>query len=212
MSTSDTAYDADLAPTLEVDDDDWDDAPITPRARLPRLTKLLVALVVAAAAFAGGVFAQRHWGLTSSSGNSTASARFSGAGGVTGQGSGRRFGGTGGTRGTGGGATGGLGGATIGQIAYLKGTTLYITDPSGNTVKVTVPKGTPVTESVSTGLMAVRPGDTVIIRGSQDKNGTVTARSVSVGGNTGAGFPGGATGFGGGSGSGRATGFGGSGG
>lgn len=198
MSTADTPYDPNLAPPLEADDDDWDDAPITPRSRAPRLTKLLVALVVAAAAFAGGVFAQRHWGTTSSGGSSTAAAGFSGT---------RRFGGgTGGTSGTGGGAAGGFAAATIGQIAYLKGTTLYVTDTSGNTVKVTVPKGTPVTKSVTTSLKGVRPGDTVVIRGSQGKNGTVSATSISVGGATGSGLFGGGSG-----GSGGASGFGGSG-
>ena len=87
-----------------------------------------------------------------------------------------------------------------------------------------MPKGTPVTKSVTTSLKGVRPGDTVVIRGTAGKNGTVTAQSVAVGGAGGGSFAGGAggfgrsgsgaaTGFGGGSsGSGAATGFGGSGG
>ena len=145
---------------------------------LPRLTKLLVALVVAAAAFAGGVFAQRHWGTTSSGGSCDGCGRFLRHGGASAAA-------TGGTSGTGGGAAGGFAAATIGQVAYLKGTTLYVTDTSGNTVKVTVPKGTPVTKSVTTSLKGVRPGDTVVIRGSQGKNGTVSATSISVGGATG---------------------------
>jgi hypothetical protein len=202
VSTSDTPYDPDpnLAPAHEADEDDWDDVPITPRARVPRPTKLLAVLVVAAVAFAGGVFSQRHWGSTSqggsAGGNSTAAARFSGAGGLARQGSARRIGGgfgagTGGTSGTGGGAAGGLADATIGQVAYLKGATLYVTDASGNIVKVSVAKGTPVTKSVSTGLKGVRPGDTVVIRGTRAGNGTVSARSVSVGGATGSGLFGG---------------------
>ena len=84
-----------------------------------------------------------------------------------------------------------------------------------------MPKGTPVTKSVTTTVKGVRPGDTVVVRGTKAKNGTVNAQSVSVGGATGAGIGGGApgtgdaTGFGQGggggsgtSGSGAATGFG----
>ena len=94
---------------------------------------------------------------------------------------------------------GGFANATIGQVAYLKGTTLFVTDTSGNIVKVTVPKGTPVTKSVTTGLRGVRPGDTVVIRGSQGASGTVTATSISVGGAiAGGAFGGGGALFGGG--------------
>jgi hypothetical protein len=196
VSSSDTPYDPDLAPTMELDEDDWDDAPITPRARIPRPTKLLAMLAVAVAAFAGGIFAQRHWGSSSSvgsQGGSSAAARLANAG-LTGQAATRRFGANGGT---GTGAGGGLADATIGQVSYLKGTTLYVTDTSGNIVKVTVPKGTPVTKSVSTGLTGVRPGDTVVIRGSQGKSGTVTATSVSVGGAGAGGGFGGSAAFGG---------------
>jgi hypothetical protein len=177
---------------------------------MARSTKLLLVLVVAAAAFAGGVFAQRDWGVTSSNGGSGATR----AGGRTGAAA-QRLGGFGG--GSGAARTGAAGrafggGATVGQVSYLKGTTLYVTDTSGNTVKVKVPKGTPVTKSVTAGIGSVRPGDTVVVRGSTAANGTVTAQSVSVGG---AGLTGGAGDFGGGGatgfgGSGSATGFGGS--
>jgi len=207
VSISDTTpYDPNLAQTLDAEDDAWDDAPIRPRARLSRVTKLLLVLAVGAAAFAGGVFAQRHWGVTSSNGSSGSGA---GAGAAA-----RRFAGLGGGSGAGRSASGGrgFGGATIGQVAYLNGTTLYVTDTSGNTVKVKVPKGTPVMKSVTAGIGSVRPGDTVVVRGSTAANGTVTAQSVSVGGT---GLTGGAGGFGGGGaagfgGSGSATEFGGS--
>ena len=195
MSSSDTPYDpklsAGMASSFEVEDDDWDEAPITPRVRVPRPTKLLLVLMVAAAAFAGGVFAQRHWGPAREAAllrpraprvaaPAAAPAARSGAG--------RR-----GSAAERGGSATGFGGATIGQVAYLKGTTLYITDTSGNTIKVIVPKGTPVTKSVSTGLNGVGPGDTVVVRGLPGPNGTATAQSVSVGA-AGAGFGGGAAG------------------
>jgi hypothetical protein len=208
VTSPDTPYDPNLGAGID-DETDWDDAPIVPRARMPRPTKLLLVVVLAAAAFAGGIFAQRHWGKSSGSGSggsaSSAASRFAGAG-AGGSGAGRRFGGA--ATGTTGGA-GAFGGATIGQVAYLRGSTLYVTTTDGNTVKVAVPRGTPVTKSVTTTVRAVRPGDTVVVRGSAGKGGTVSAQSVSIGG-AGGGFGGGATGFGGGGGG--ATGFGGGGG
>jgi hypothetical protein len=54
----------------------------------------------------------------------------------------------------------------------------------------------------------VHPGDTVVIRGATQKNGTVAASSISVGGAGAAFGSGGATGFG--NSNGGATGFGGS--
>jgi hypothetical protein len=201
VTSADTPYDPNLATGID-DDVDWDDAPIVPRARMPRPTKLLLVVVIAAAAFAGGIFAQRHWGKGSGSGGSTSAAasRFGDNRSVTG----RRFGGsTGASTGT----AGAFGGATIGQVAYLKGTTLYVTAADGNTVKVAVPRGTPVTKSVTATVRAVKPGDTVVVRGSTGKNGTVTAQSVSIG-DAGGGF-GGRSGFGGSGGSSGATGFGG---
>ena len=55
-----------------------------------------------------------------------------------------------------------------------------MTDTEGTTVKVKAPAGTTVTKTVSTSVHSVHPGDTVIVKGSKNKNGTVTASSVSV--------------------------------
>jgi hypothetical protein len=198
VTTSDTPYEPGLVTEPDVDDD-WDDAPITPRARAPRATKLLVVAAVTAAAFAGGVFAQRSWGA-GSGGSDTGTARGAGPAQLAGSGGNatRRFG------------NGAGGQATIGQVSYVKGSTLYVTSAGGGTVKVSVPKGTPVTTSVTSDIGAVHPGDTVVVRGTAGKNGTVRAQSVSVGGAggglfaggqgapTGFGNPGGARGFGGG--------------
>jgi hypothetical protein len=204
VTSPDTPYDPNLT-AGSVDETDWEDAPIVPRARMPWPTKLLLVVVLAAAAFAGGIFAQRHWGKTASSATgasaAAAASRFAGA---AGSGAVRRF--RGAATGTAAGADA-FGGATVGQVSYLRGNTLYVTTNGGNTVKVAVPKGTPVTTSVTTTVRAVRPGDTVVVRGSAGRGGTVTAQSVSIGG-AGGGFGGGGTGFGGG---GAATGFGGGG-
>ena len=213
MTTADTDF------ALSGDDDD--DAlelqalALRRRRRLPLLTALLAVGVVAAGAFIVGAEVQKHWGTSASSGGSgtaaTFASRFRGAGGTT---TGTT---TTGTRGGFGGGTFAGGGATIGTVTVIKGSTLYVTDTSGNTVKITTSPASTVSKTVSTNLQAVRPGDTVVVRGTQQKNGSITASSISVGtaGATGfgSGDSGGATGFGGSSSSrnGGATGFGGGG-
>ncbi|MFN8223925.1 MAG: hypothetical protein U0R50_11855 [Gaiellales bacterium] len=201
MSTHETTYRTTYDPDVnqvETPDDEWDDVPITPRARLSKVTKLLALLAVALAAFAGGIFAQRQWGAGASSG-----------GGLPGRATLPSFG-AGGTNATGeGAAAAGFGGLTIGEVEYIKGNTLYVTDTNGNTVKVAVPKGTRVSKSVTTNLRGVHPGDNVVVTGSKSSNGTVRATNVSIGGTGLGGAAGGAAGFGNGGG---ASGFGGSGG
>jgi hypothetical protein len=184
MSTDDTAP---IEPQLYQPDgeyDDWDDAPIMPRARTPWLTKLLTGALIAGVAFAGGVYAQKHWG--SSSGSSTrsgsgAAARFgSGTAASTGSGS-RRFG-SGGFGGFGGSFAAAQGGsATSGQVSYVKGSTLYVAQLTGSTVKVST-TGARVTRTSTVTPAAIRPGDTVVIVGTKRANGTVAARSITVGG------------------------------
>lgn len=94
------------------------------------------------------------------------------------------FPGAGGSSGSGGGfpSAGGLagGGVTIGEVSFASGDTLYVTSSEGNTVKVTAPAGTKVSRTVSTNVHSVHPGDTVIVRGSQSKNGSVSASSIAV--------------------------------
>ena len=97
-------------------------------------------------------------------------------------------------RGLFGGGAGGFAGAggagTFGTVSSISGDTLYITEATGNTVKVTLSSATKVTKNVSVGKKAVRPGDTVVVAGAKNSNGTVAATTVS---DTGAGA-GGATG------------------
>ncbi len=88
----------------------------------------------------------------------------------------------------------------------IKGSTLYVTDSSGNTVKVTMSPASTVTKTVSSNAKGILPGDTVVVRGTQQKNGSIAAQTISVG------SAGAASAFGGGgSSSGGATGFGGGG-
>lgn len=75
---------------------------------------------------------------------------------------------------------GGRGGATIGQVAYTSGHTLYVTDSEGNTIKVTTSAASTVTKTVKSDVKAIHPGETVIVTGSANANGAVKADSIRV--------------------------------
>jgi hypothetical protein len=200
MSTIDSSL---PVPADEPDDDvaaELEALAIRRRRKLPRVTLALAVALVGAGAFIGGAEAQKHLGSSSNSSSSgNAASSFA---------SRSRNGGFAITRG--GGSFAG-GGATIGTVTAIKGSTLYVTDTSGNTVKVSTSAASQVTKTVTGTVKDVHPGDTVVIRGATKKNGTIAASSVSLGGGAGAVFggSGGATGFG--NSNGGATGFGGNG-
>jgi hypothetical protein len=174
------------------------------RRKYPRVTLTLAVALVGAGMFVGGVEAQKHLG--SSSGSTSGAGAGGSAGGFS-----RRFGGG---AGSGSAAAGAGAGITFGTVSVIRGSTLYVTDAGGNTVKVAT-AGARVSKTVSTTAKAISPGDTVVVQGTAQKDGTVAATSISLGGSGfgGRGFGGGngaATGFGGGNGNnGGATGFGG---
>src|ERR1700722_11006136 len=128
-------------------------------------------------------FASRFASLRAAGGGSGASAGNSGtSAGVTGTGSGGRGarvfgGGGGGAGGTSG--TGGLG-ATVGQVAYVSGSTLYVTSAEGNTVKVKTSDASTVSKTVKSDVKSIHPGETVIVTGSASTNGAVQAESIRV--------------------------------
>ncbi|MGZ4356086.1 MAG: hypothetical protein ACXVRU_04680 [Gaiellaceae bacterium] len=153
------------------------------RKRLPALTIALVVLVAAAAAFVGGIEAQKHWGSKSSSANPFASALASASGRAqTGANGFPNF--SGGRAGFPSGF-GGAGGGTSGTVTLIKGSTLYVTDASGNTVLVHTSATSRVSKTVSTSVKTIHPGDTVTVVGSQAKDGSYTARQVTIGGSNG---------------------------
>jgi hypothetical protein len=150
------------------------------RKRLPALTLALVVLVAAAAAFIGGVEVQKHFGKSSATSSgipSSIAAAFAG-GSFPGAASG----------GSGAGSfPGGFGGgnATTGTVTLVKGSTLYVTNAAGNTVLVETSARSRVTKSVSGSVKTIHPGDSVTVVGSQNKDGSVTARQVTIGGGNG---------------------------
>ncbi|WUH92092.1 hypothetical protein OG900_19580 [Streptomyces sp. NBC_00433] len=184
-----------------------------PRRKLPWLTLLLSAGVVAAAAFAGGALVEKHHlndtasagnpfaGLTGGRGAAAAGAGASRFGGGTTAGTGTgRFGG-GATAGTGttAGAGGGAAGLTFGTVKLVDGSTIYVTDAQGDIVKVTTGASTKVTESKDGKVTDLKPGQTVTVRGSKGASGDVAATTVTEGATQPTGF-GGFGGFGGGAG------------
>jgi hypothetical protein len=86
------------------------------------------------------------------------------------------------------GAFPGGGGATIGQVSFVEGSTLYVTDTQGTTVKVTTSPASTVTKAVSSNVAAIHPGETVVISGSAGKDGVVSAESIRVGSVSGGGL------------------------
>jgi hypothetical protein len=146
------------------------------RKRLPMLTLVLIVLAAAAAAFIGGIEANKHWGKSSTSSSgipSAAAAAFAGRG----------FPGATSSRAGGGGFPGfGSANATTGTVTLIKGTTLYVTNAAGNTVLVKTSARSRVSKSVSGSVKTIHPGDSVTVTGSQNKDGSVSARQVTVGG------------------------------
>jgi hypothetical protein len=145
------------------------------KKRLPAVTAVLALAVVGAAAFIGGVEVQKHYRSSSSSAatSGTAAAAFaSGRLGAFGRGGTTRAGGFGGF--------GGAGGATIGTVTLIKGTTLYVTEATGNTVLVHTAPASRVTKTVAGTIRTIHPGDSVAVTGTAAANGSVTAASIAV--------------------------------
>jgi hypothetical protein len=170
--------------------------PRRPRRRyLTKSSLVLTAAVTSAVGFYAGVRVEK--GQVSSSGaGSTPGGSFSAlaarlrSGGATGAVAGTGATGAGGAgRGAsaggppagllGGGAASGGAGASAGTVASVSGSTLYVTDASGNTIKVRLSSSTNVTKSLGVGRSALRPGDTVVVRGVKNARGTLVAASLS---------------------------------
>jgi hypothetical protein len=148
------------------------------RKKLSALTASLALAVAVAGGVVGGVEAQKHWGASSSA---AATGRPAGFAGFAGRGGG----------GAGGGGFPGLGGAaagsggTSGTVTLIKGSTLYVTDASGNTVLVKTTAGSTVQKTVSASVKTVHPGDAVTVTGTQNADGSYSARAITIGGGNG---------------------------
>jgi hypothetical protein len=144
------------------------------RRKLPALTAALLVAAVLAVGLIGGVEAQKHWGASTAS-TASAAAGF------------RGFAGRGGGVPGGGGFAGLAGGGTgaSGTVTLIKGSTLYVTDASGNTVLVHTTAGSSVQKTVAGTVKTVHPGDSVTVTGTKQSDGSYSARQITIGGASG---------------------------
>lgn len=155
--------DGDPLSTSPFDGDLGEETTKAPRARrLPGPTTLLCAAVVLAAGFVIGVQTDRHTGRQ---GSNAAAPSPPGAG----------FAG-GGTRG--GGSQAGGGGATTGTVQKIDGKTIYVRT-AGGVVQVKVTGTTKISTLRSGAAKNLKSGASVVVQGTQAKDGSVTATSVS---------------------------------
>jgi hypothetical protein len=175
----------------EEEQDEWaeepEELPARPRRRLVTPIPLaLLGVLLIAGGFIAGVQVQKGESSSSASAGAGATAglasRFAALrGGTSSTGSGSAktstSAATGGFPGTGAGASR----PTSGTVAYLDGSTLYVTSSEGNTVKVKTSPSTSVTKTVKTKVKGIYPGETVTVTGATGSNGTVSAESISVG-------------------------------
>jgi hypothetical protein len=156
--------------------------PGRPRRRFfNRRSAALAAMITCAAGFYAGIQVEKGQ-LASTASAATTSATTGATGAAAGARTGAAAGGAGaagGFAGRFGGGGGGGGNASLGTISSVNGNTIYLTDTTGNTVKVTLSSSTKLTKSLGVSKSALHPGDSVVIQGVKNSNGTLVATSVS---------------------------------
>jgi hypothetical protein len=177
-------------PLVDVDDITPDETLVADlrRTRLTTpVTRVLLGLVVVAAAMLAGAQLDRWQRPASSSTPDFAAiaAQFGGRG--TGA-----SGASGASGSTGAAGAFGAGGATIGTVKLVDGTNVYVQDLQGNTIKVTTKPSTTVSVTKTGKTSDLAPGSTVIVQGKQNADGTsMAATSISQSAGLGAGGLGG---------------------
>ena len=161
-----------LARGEDLGDDLWPTRPRRRRLALRTPTAILLALVIAAGAFWGGVTVQQRDGTTSSLSSALSSFRALRA---SGHGA---FGGFGGGAGFGGG--GAAAPAATGTLTAVVGNTLYLTTASGSLVTVTLTPATTIRRTVAASTSGLKSGDTIVVQGSPTGSGSVRARSITA--------------------------------
>jgi len=159
-------------------DDGFDDAP--PGRRLPRVTLLLLAALLVAAGFAGGILVQKHAApATAATGVPSFGGGFPTGGfpaGGAGQGAS-----TGAATGTGTGSSSTTDSpVVIGTVVGVDGTTVIVKDLGGTQHKVTTTPSTTVSETKTLPTNQLKAGQSVVVNGSKKSDGTITATSVTA--------------------------------
>lgn len=169
---------------------EWPDEPseLPPRRRRRLLAPVplaLSAVLLIACGFIAGVQVQKGQGSSGTSTTAGLASRFAafaarGTGAAAGRSGAGGLPAGAGAGGFGAGASAG-GPLTTGEVSYVRGNTIYVADSQGNTVRVSAAAGSKVTKTVSTKASAIHPGERVVVIGTQAKNGSISARSISVG-------------------------------
>ncbi|WP_329255570.1 hypothetical protein OG417_14480 [Actinoallomurus sp. NBC_01490] len=156
------------------DDDLAEELARAPRVRRrPGLTTVLGAGVLVAAGFVVGAQVDRHVAH-----QSAAPTAQGAAGGTPPRQSGARGTGQAGSAAPGASPAAGV---TTGTVQKISGRTLYVRTANGDVVKVTVTGTTDVSVLRSGSATDLKAGTSVVVRGDQAEDGTVTATSVSQG-------------------------------
>jgi hypothetical protein len=167
--------------------DDSVQLPRRPRRRvLTPLPLALLAVLAIACGFIAGVLVEKgQGGSGAASGGGGAAARFAalraGSSKAATPAAGGSSGGASGGRSSGAAGSGAGAGATSGQVAYVSGSTLYVTTTEGNTVKVTTSPRSTVTKTVKASVKGIHPGETVVVAGKAGASGAISAESIRVG-------------------------------
>ncbi|MEO3867743.1 hypothetical protein ABGB18_02810 [Nonomuraea sp. B12E4] len=163
-------------------DDLREELAVRPRAGMSRLTLTLAAGVVLVAGILIGIQAGKAVGRR----DVPAAAQQRGGGPMGGfaqrqDGSGEgRPPGSGDQRG--GRRTGAAGGATLGTVEKVQGGKVYVKTADGTTVTVLTDARTAITVSEAGKVADLKTGATVVVRGRQGEDGSVTAASINQGG------------------------------
>ena len=180
---TDGAHSAD-ADEVDLGDDPFDDDLASQlKARVPlnltsRTTLALSGAVLIVVGFLGGVLVQKNFGATATPARTgfgnLGNAAAAGAGGAAGTGAGAGAGtGTGGSTGAG-------RGATTGTVKFVDGTTIYLTTADGETITVKTSSSTAVKLQQSGAAKDIPVGATVVVQGTADADGIVTATTVTA--------------------------------
>ncbi|HZQ28627.1 MAG TPA: DUF5666 domain-containing protein, partial [Acidimicrobiales bacterium] len=133
------------------------------RTRLSLFSRVLIGAFLAALGFLGGVLAQKDHDktLVAASGVTGTTATTARARTTTGAAAAA--------------PANGLANGAVGQVKLVDGNTIYLTDFSGNTITVTTSGSSTFTKQQSASLHDVQPGDTVVVRGASQPDGSVVA-------------------------------------
>jgi hypothetical protein len=160
----------------------WEELPAAgplPRRRRRWLTPASAALLALALGFAGfyvGVRAEK--GQATGTASTSSSSRTAGAR----SGSARTSAAAAAGSGAGAGSAS-ASGITAGTVTRVDGNTVYVKDASGSTVQVKLLASTAINKTQNVSSHSVRPGDTVVVQGTQGSGATIKSGSIGDSGN-----------------------------